>query len=93
MTSRTTVALSRFAIAGLGAASFGFAAFGFAATASAGPECPNSPAGSPTTCCVKVGATPGPGPDCTSNRPVSGGGGLLGDAPVVGNLPGLGGIL
>jgi len=63
-----------------------------AATASAGPECANSPAGSPTSCCVKVGDAPGPGPDCTSNQP-SRSGGLLGDAPIVGNLPGLGGLL
>lgn len=68
------------------------AAGSLAATASAGPDCANSPAGSPTKCCVKVGDAPGPGPDCTSNQP-AGSGGLLGDAPVVGNLPGLGGIL
>jgi hypothetical protein len=61
------------------------------ATASAAPACPNTMAGSPTECCVKVGDAPGPGPDCTSKQSV--GRGLLGNAPLVGNLPGLGGLL
>lgn len=94
MTSRTAVSarrLRRFAVVGLGMASFAFAAGGLSATASAGPDCANSPVGSPTQCCVKVGDAPGPGPDCTSNQPAERG--LLGDAPVVGNLPGLGGVL
>ena len=92
MTSRTTIALSRFAIAGIGAATVGFAAFGFSTTANAAPDCPNSPAGAPTQCCVKVGDAPGAGPDCVHNDP-TGGSGLLGDAPAVGNLPGLGVLL
>lgn len=92
MASRTTTKLTKIMAVGFGAAAISFGAAAFPATASAGPDCANSPAGSPTQCCVKVGDAPGPGPDCTSNQPARGGG-LLGDAPVVGNLPGLGGIL
>lgn len=94
MTSRrtlTSASLKRLAVAGLGVASIALAAGGMSTTANAGPECANSPVGSPTACCVKVGDAPGPGPDCTSNQPTERG--LLGDAPVVGNLPGLGGVL
>ena len=90
-TTFTSVRLKRLAVVGLGTASIAFAAGGLSATVSAAPDCANSPVGSPTRCCVKVGNVPGPGPDCTSNQPSEQG--LLGGAPVVGNLPGLGGVL
>jgi hypothetical protein len=62
----------------------------FPAVAGAAP-CINDTAGNPNKCCVKIGDAPGPGPDCVSNDMQNDG--LLGDAPVVGNLPGVGGIL
>lgn len=92
MTGQFATIARRLAILGASLTVASFAAVGTAGLASAGPDCANSPAGSPTTCCVKVGDAPGPGPDCTSNEPRTGSG-LLGDAPVVGNLPGLGGVL
>lgn len=66
-------------------------AVAFPAVANAAPNCANSTAGSPTNCCVKVGDAPGPGPDCVSDEMQNDG--LLGDLPVLGNLPGLGGVL
>lgn len=91
MTPWTTTGLARCAITGLSAAGLAVAALSLPAVAGAAPDCPNEAAGSPTQCCVKVGDAPGPGPTCTSKQSV--GRGALGDAPVVGNLPGLGGIL
>lgn len=92
MTTQPMTTAKRLGVGSAALILMSIAAGGLAATASAGPECANSAAGSPTSCCVKVGDAPGPGPDCTSNQP-GGSGGLLGDAPVVGNLPGLGGLL
>lgn len=89
--SVTPTRLKRFAIAGVGVASIAFVTGGLSPTAGAAPDCANSPVGSPTRCCVKVGDAPGPGPDCTSNQPAPSG--LLGDTPALGNLPGLGGVL
>jgi hypothetical protein len=66
-------------------------AVAFPAVASAAPNCANSTAGNPNKCCVKVGDAPGPGPDCVSDEMQNEG--LLGDLPLLGNLPGLGGIL
>jgi hypothetical protein len=66
-------------------------AVAFPAVAGAAPNCVNATAGSPTRCCVKVGDAPGPGPDCVSDDMQNEG--LLGDLPVLGNLPGLGGVL
>jgi hypothetical protein len=91
MTSRLTAGLTSSMVAGLGAASIALAAAAIPATANASPACASSPAGSPTRCCVKVGDGPGPGPNCTNNQPVERG--LLGNAPIVGRLPGLGGLL
>ncbi len=88
MGHRTMSGLARVAIPGLAAVGIALA---LPVVASAAPDCPNTTAGNPTQCCVKVGDAPGPGPDCTSKQSV--GRGLLGDAPLVGNLPGLGGIL
>jgi hypothetical protein len=65
-------------------------AVAFPAVARATPNCTFSTAGDPNKCCVKVGDAPGPGPDCVSNHPDQG---LLGNLPLVGNLPGLGRIL
>jgi hypothetical protein len=83
--------LTRIVAVGFGAAAISFSSAALPATAIAAPDCPNTSAGSPTQCCVEVGDAPGPGPDCTSKQSV--GRGLLGTAPVVGNLPGLGGVL
>jgi hypothetical protein len=91
MTSRLTAGLTRSMVVGLGAASIAFGGVAISAPANASPSCASSPAGSPTQCCVKVGDAPGPGPNCTTNQPVERG--LLGNAPVLGNLPGLGGLL
>lgn len=92
MTAPSMTTARRLVVGGAALTLVSLAGGAFAPTASAGPECANSPAGRPTSCCVKVGDAPGPGPDCTSNQP-AGSGGLLGDAPIVGNLPGLGGLL
>jgi hypothetical protein len=66
-------------------------AVAFPAVASATPNCINATAGNPNKCCVKVGDAPGPGPECVNDDMQDDG--LLGDLPVVGNLPGLGGVL
>jgi hypothetical protein len=66
-------------------------AVAFPAVAGAAPNCVNATAGRPTQCCVKVGDAPGPGPDCVNADMQNDG--LLGDLPVLGNLPGLGGVL
>jgi hypothetical protein len=66
-------------------------AMAFPAVAGAAPNCINETAGNPNKCCVKVGDAPGPGPDCVSDDIQNDG--LLGDLPVLGNLPGLGGVL
>jgi hypothetical protein len=44
-------------------------------------------------CCVGSGGIPGPGKTCTSQRDVNRNPGPLDDLPVVGNLPGVGGVL
>jgi hypothetical protein len=44
-------------------------------------------------CCVGSGGIPGPGKTCTSPLDDNRNRGILGDLPVVGNLPGLGGVL
>ncbi|MDT5338965.1 MAG: hypothetical protein QOD90_4470 [Mycobacterium sp.] len=91
MTLGPAIPMTRILAACCGAAAISLAVVALPATASAAPECPNSVAGSPTQCCVKVGDAPGPGPDCTSKQSV--GRGLLGTTPVLGNLPGVGGLL
>ena len=91
MNRTTTARLTKLIAVGFGTTALALGAAALPATATASPECPNTSAGSPTQCCVKVGDAPGPGPDCTSKQSV--GRGVLGTAPVVGNLPGLGGVL
>ncbi|MDT5315926.1 MAG: hypothetical protein QOE74_4946 [Mycobacterium sp.] len=91
MTHRTTARLAKIMAVGFGAAALSFATVALPATATASPACPNTTAGNPTKCCTKVGDAPGPGPDCTSKQSV--GRGLLGTTPILGNLPGLGGLL
>ena len=81
----------RFLIASISGASLALAMW-FPAVAGATPNCFNHAVGNPNECCVKVGSAPDPGPDCVS-ADMQQNDGLLGDAPVVGNLPGLGGIL
>ncbi|WP_140696292.1 hypothetical protein [Mycolicibacterium hodleri] len=88
---KTTPRLTRLMAVGFGTAALALGAAALPATASASPECANTTSGSATQCCVKVGDAPGPGPDCTSKQSV--GRGLLGTTPVLGNLPGLGGLL
>ena len=68
------------------AAMFACAGLATSAVASAAPACPNN------TVVVqgKVVSTP-QSPVCDDDEET--GGGLLGNAPIVGNLPGLGGIL
>ncbi|MDT5019092.1 MAG: hypothetical protein QOD39_5252 [Mycobacterium sp.] len=66
-------------------ASFGLAV-AWPATAGAAPVCPK------TNVVIVQGKTlPSPGDQVCDDDP--GGDGLLGNAPVVGNLPGLGGVL
>lgn len=91
MAQRPTSALTRIMAVGFGAAAISVAAAALPTTASAASDRANTSAGSPTQCCVKVGDAPGPGPNCTAKQSV--GRGLLSNAPVVGNLPGLGGLL
>jgi hypothetical protein len=91
MSSKTNGRTTQYLALGLGAAAFSLATIILPAIASAAPDCPNTVAGRPTECCVKVGDAPGPGPDCTSKQSV--GRGLLGTTPIIGNLPGLGGLL
>jgi hypothetical protein len=86
-----TPGLRRFFLASVSAASLA-GAVAFPAVAGAAPNCGHSAAGNPNQCCVKVGDAPGPGPDCVGNDNNMNDG-LLGDLPVVGNLPGLGGVL
>ena len=62
-------------------------ALGYPAVAAADPVCPINE----VRVQGEVVTTPAAGAAC-DNEPV-GGDGLLGDAPVVGNLPGLGGVL
>jgi hypothetical protein len=88
----TTSRSRRPILVGFLAAAIPLATVAFSPVAGAVPNCPNSTAGSPNKCCVKVGDAPGPGPDCVSSDTMQDNG-LLGDLPVVGNLPGLGGIL
>lgn len=90
MNSTTTPRLRRIALAALCGASI--AAFGMPAVASAAPSCAFSTAGSPQKCCTKVGDAPGPGPNCTRND-LQIAPGLLGNSPVVGNLPRLPGLV
>jgi hypothetical protein len=82
--------LRRFTVGAVCAGSLALA-MAFPAVAGASPNCVNATAGNPNKCCVKVGDAPGPGPDCISADMQNDG--LLGDLPVLGNLPGLGGIL
>jgi hypothetical protein len=81
--------LRRFLLAFIGGAPLALA-IAFPAVAGAAP-CINDTAGNPNKCCVKIGDAPGPGPDCVSDDMQNDG--LLGDVPVVGNLPGVGGVL
>ena len=77
--------MKRRSVVALIAAAFACAGLATNAVASAAPECPNN------TVVVqgKVVSTPD-SQVCDDDLP---GGGLLGNAPVVGNLPGLGGVL
>lgn len=81
--------LRRFLLASISAASLALA-IAFPSVAGAAP-CINDTAGNPNKCCVKIGDAPGPGPNCVSDDMQEDG--LLGDLPVVGNLPGVGGVL
>lgn len=78
--------MRRYILAVFAAAAFACAGLATSAVASAAPDCPNN------TVVVqgKVVSTP-ESPVCDDD--VTGGEGLLGNAPIVGNLPGLGGIL
>ena len=77
--------MRRFVLVIFAAASIACSGLATSAVASAAPECPNN------TVVVqgKVVSTPD-SQVCDDDVP---GGGLLGKAPVVGNLPGLGGVL
>ena len=77
--------MRRFVLVIFAAASIACSGLATSAVASAAPECPNN------TVVVqgKVVSTPD-SQVCDDDVP---GGGLLGNAPVVGNLPGLGGVL
>lgn len=65
----------------------GSCVFGAPATASASP-CP--PGKNASQCCVQYGDIAGTNQTCRHELQNDG---LLGDAPIVGNLPGLGGVL
>ncbi len=58
---------------------------GYPAVAAADPVCPINE--------VRIQGEVVPAADAACNADPVGGDGLLGDAPVVGNLPGLGGVL
>jgi hypothetical protein len=84
MTSSTTSRLRRFVLATLGAVSLAGVAVGFPAIASAEPVCPND------NVRVQGEVVPAPENQVCDDDPNDG---LLGDLPVVGNLPGVGGVL
>lgn len=86
MVVTTTGHLRRPGLAGVIAVSLALAAVGFPATAGAAPfDCTDRLPNDFTPCCVESGNLQ----RCDEET----GDGILGDAPVVGNLPGVGDVL
>ena len=77
--------MRRYVLAVFAAAAFACTGLATSAVASAAPDCPNNTV-------VVQGEVVSPPDNAVCDDDVTGGG-LLGDAPVVGNLPGLGGAL
>jgi len=89
MVATTTRHLRRLVLAGVFAVSLALVAVGFPAIAGAAPiDCTDRLPNDFTPCCVESGNIAG----CDEE---AGGDGILGDLPVVGNLPGpgVGGVL
>lgn len=77
--------MRRYVLTVFAAAAFACTGLATSAVASAAPECPNNTV-------VVQGEVVSPPDNAACDDDVTGGG-LLGNAPVVGNLPGLGGVL
>ena len=77
--------MRRYVLAVFAAAAFACVGLATSAVASAAPDCPNNTV-------VVQGEVVSPPDNAVCDDDVTGGG-LLGNAPVVGNLPGLGGVL
>ena len=77
--------MRRYVMAATAVAAFACAGLATSAAASAEPDCPNNTV-------VVQGKVVSPPDNAACDDDVTGGG-LLGNAPVVGNLPGLGGVL
>ncbi len=78
--------MRRYVMAATAVAAFACVGLATSGAASAAPDCPNN-----TVVVQGEVVSPPDGQVCDDD--VTGSGGLLGDAPVVGNLPGLGGLL